>query len=111
MIGFIRYFVEGYPTFGGVRRSTKWSQVQREFVTKNPFCAACGCKDSVLRRLEVHHEKPYHLHPELELDVRNLITLCRPHHLFIGHLMKWESYNVDVRTDSATLLKKVVNRP
>ncbi len=71
----------------------------------------------------------FHLHPNLELDPRNLITLCelpgRDHHLLIGHLDEWESYNVNVRDDAkryygksadqiranATWQKEVAKRP
>ena len=39
----------------------------------------------------------------MELDPTNLITLCeikgREHHLLLGHLDDWESYNVNVRRD------------
>ena len=65
-----------------------------------PGCAACGYRG---QGLQVHHIKPFHLHPTLELDPRNLITLCevkgRDHHLLLGHLDEWESYNVNVRRD------------
>jgi hypothetical protein len=48
--------------------------------------------------------KPFHLYPQLELDPSNLITLCeikgRDHHLLIGHLDDWESYNPNVRSDT-----------
>ncbi|GCE16544.1 HNH endonuclease [Dictyobacter kobayashii] len=79
--------------------------------------------------LQVHHIKPFHLYPELELDPNNLITLCeirgRTHHLLIGHLDDWESYNIRVRADTKryahqnaitikanpTWQKEVVQRP
>ncbi|GCE29115.1 hypothetical protein KDA_45990 [Dictyobacter alpinus] len=52
----------------------------------------------------MHHIKPFHLYPELELDPGNLITLCeikgRTHHLLIGHLDDWQSYNLRVRADT-----------
>lgn len=60
----------------------------------------CGYRG---RGLQVHHIKPFHLHPDLELDPDNLITLCeikgRDHHLLIGHLDDWEAYNPNVRHD------------
>ena len=62
-------------------RSSKWSSVRNEFVSRNPFCAACGSR----KDLNVHHVKPFHSNPELELDMKNLITLCREHHFRIGH--------------------------
>lgn len=98
-----------FALFGGVPRSPQWPKVRNDFIKKNPKCAVCGgTKD-----LNVHHKKPYHLHPELELDETNLITLCNysVHHLWFGHLGNFQSYNVDVETDSATMLTKITNRP
>lgn len=44
-------------------------------------CEACGTR----REIEVHHIRPVHLFPELELDARNLLTLCATHHRELGH--------------------------
>lgn len=62
-------------------RSSKWPAVREEWIIEHPECAACGSREM----LNVHHIKPFHLHPELELDRGNLITLCREHHYRIGH--------------------------
>ena len=51
-------------------RSAGWAKVEKDFLAKNPICAIC----STNKKLNVHHKKPFHLHPELELDVNNLIT-------------------------------------
>lgn len=99
------------PTFGGVARSGKWPEVQKSFLKANPLCAVCACENKLLSPLNVHHCQPYHLYPELELDPNNLITLCRPHHLLVGHLMKWASFNKDVRTDAQMLANKIKTRP
>jgi hypothetical protein len=68
---------------------------------------ACGYKG---RKLQVHHIKPFHLHPNLELDPGNLITLCeargRDHHLLLGHLDAWDSYNEHVREDVKHFYRK-----
>lgn len=84
----------------GKKRSPEWERVEKEHLVREPACAACGYEG---RGLQVHHIKPFHLHPALELDPNNLITLCeikgRDHHLLIGHLDEWESYNERVRTD------------
>lgn len=53
-------------------RSSKWSTVRNQFVAAHPVCEACGTSEN----LNVHHIKPFHNHPELELDLKNLITLC-----------------------------------
>lgn len=96
---------EERPVFGA--RSGKWEMVRKQYLTNHPRCAVCNTKEN----LEVHHVLPYHLYPEQELKIENLITLCSTHHLFVGHLMNWSSYNVDVRNDSAKWLRKIMSRP
>ena len=84
----------------GHERSSEWSRVQKEHLRREPACVACGYKG---RKVQVHHIKPFHLHPQLELDPNNLITLCaargREHHLLLGHLDEWASYNEHIRAD------------
>lgn len=79
--------------FGGNPRSSKWPRVREDFLRRNPCCLACGRA----KNLEVHHIRPFHLNPELELDPRNLVPLCaEPCHLVHGHLMSWVRHNPDV---------------
>jgi hypothetical protein len=82
----------------GIQRSPLWDKVQRAFRTAHPRCAACDETAEV----DVHHKFPFHYvvacgRPDLELDPRNLVTLCTrrgcQHHLLLGHLGNWESYN------------------
>jgi 5-methylcytosine-specific restriction endonuclease McrA len=84
----------------GTARSPQWPHVEKEHLLHEPACAACGYRG---HGLQVHHIKPFHLHPKLELEPSNLITLCeikgRNHHLLLGHLDEWESFNVNVRDD------------
>ena len=91
----------------GRERSPQWQRVRKEHLLREPACAACGHKG---RGLQVHHIKPFHLHPQLELDPRNLITLCelrgRDHHLLLGHLNAWESYNEHVRDDARRFYRR-----
>lgn len=82
-------------------RSSGWSKVRSAYVRKHPTCEACG----TLKDLNVHHVKPFHLRPELELDPGNLITLCREHHFYIGHRGNWSKENPNCRQDAANLLK------
>jgi hypothetical protein len=59
-------------------------------------------------KLQVHHVKPFHLLPELELDESNLISLCMgPNecHLFIGHGDSFRCYNPNVREDAEKFMK------
>ena len=81
-------------------RSPRWKIVEHDFVRLNPDCAACGGRE----HLQVHHEHPFHLHPELELDPKNLIGLCMgPNecHLLLGHGDNFKAYNPGVRLDAA----------
>lgn len=92
-------------------RSSKWGPVRRAHLEEHATCAACGS----LELPECHHVQPFHLHPALELDPKNLITLCerKSHncHLVFGHLGNFQSWNPDVREDAARMLKKIENRP
>ena len=75
-----------------VERSHRWETVRNRHLKDNAICAACGATD----HLQVHHIRPFHLFPELELEPSNLITLCEKgiidedkqndnHHLELGH--------------------------
>ena len=95
------------------KRSSKWPGVRKNFLELNPTCAVCGGTAS----LEVHHIHPFHLHPELELSSKNLVTLCEAKkdgvncHLLFGHLGNFHSFNVDVIKDSGEWSRKILNRP
>lgn len=97
-------------TFGALR-SPKWRQIQKEHIKKFPTCAATGKKGTLLNPLSVHHVKPFHLYPELELDPNNLITLSFWAHLWLAHLGNYKSFNLNIREDAATLLAKIISRP
>lgn len=94
-------------TFGGVKRSSKWRTVRKEHLKKHPVCAATGSK----RKPEVHHIKPFHLYPELELEPSNLITLAKRYHLLFGHLGSFHSYNLNVRANASEWRGKIIGRP
>jgi len=95
-------------------RSPQWHKVEKEHLAKKPACQWCGAKveldengkpkKDVQPKLQVHHIKPFHLHPELELDPSNFITLCEEGgylncHLFHGHNGDWKSFNDKVREE------------
>lgn len=92
----------------GKPRSPHWSAVRHAFLLANPTCRACGGKDHV----EVHHKKPFHLHPELELVVSNLITLCElPGHFChfrVGHGFDWRLFNKMVVEDARYDLRRLL---
>lgn len=80
-------------------RSGKWRRVEKAHLKAFPACAACGTRE----RLQVHHVRPLHEAPELELEPSNLLTLCmgpREDHLVLGHLGNWRESNPRVREDA-----------
>lgn len=95
------------------KRSDHWPAVRKQHLIAHPTCEACGGAEN----LEVHHILPFHLHPDLELDPNNLITLCESKksgvncHLWFGHLGNFKSFNVDVLKNAAEWLLKFKNRP
>jgi hypothetical protein len=83
-------------------RSPHWPAVRRAHLEKHPTCSACGGK----RLLQVHHMRPFHLEPALELDPRNLITLCtwKLCHFELGHGDDWTAFNPKVIEHAHTAL-------
>lgn len=86
--------------FEGVPRSGHWSAVAHAHLNKQPECLVC--RKGRTKELNVHHKFPFHFvvdvgRPDLELDERNLYTMCvehdEEHHLLIGHLGCFTSYN------------------
>lgn len=93
----------------GVKRSSQWPKVRAEYLKEHPTCECCGGKKGI----EIHHKKPFHLWPELELKKENLMSLCekRGCHLAMGHLYSYQSFNPNVETDVILWKSKVENRP
>jgi len=91
------------------KRSNRWPTVRKNYLKSNSICAVCAST----QQLEVHHVKPFHLHPELELEPTNLITLCESNrngvscHQFFGHLGNYKRINPSVREDAAAWLAKL----
>jgi hypothetical protein len=97
----------------GIHRSSKWPDIEKAHLAKNPHCACCTPGTNVGAQQQVHHKFPFHYcialgRPDLELDDRNLITLCehddeksgQNHHLLVGHLDDFQSSNLDVVLDA-----------
>lgn len=87
-----------------VKRSPKWEKLEHEFKLAHPSCAACGS----INRLNIHHIKPFHVSPELELDPNNLITMCmdtKECHLKLAHLGSFKTANSNIIVDAAHALK------
>lgn len=90
-------------------RSSRWPEVRKWHLEKHPTCEVCGHSG---KRVNVHHIRPFHLHPDLELDPKNLITLCEDEafvncHLFIGHLGNFSGWNPRVVADAAVWKHKL----
>jgi hypothetical protein len=98
-------------TTWSVTRSDKWPEVRAAHLKLFPNCTVCGGT----KNIQVHHMQPFHLHPELELDPTNLITLCEDPghncHLTFGHLDSFQSWNPNVVADSAQWNQKITARP
>lgn len=74
-------------------RSHLWPEVRKAHLNLEPYCRVCGSE----RDLEVHHEREFARYPELELDPKNLITLCRHCHYCVGHLeISWRTNNYQI---------------
>ena len=97
----------------GMARSGHWPTVRAAHLKEHPTCAVCGG----IEKAEVHHIRPFHLHPDLELNPANFITLCEANkdgfdcHLGFGHLGCFRSWNEDVVEDAADWNAKIRNRP
>lgn len=93
----------------GARRSSKWSTVRRQFLVENPTCLVCGSKKNV----EAHHIIPFHIMPDRELDMENLMNLCETKkyglncHLLIGHLGNYSRVNPTCELDAITWKLKI----
>ena len=95
----------------GMARSPHWPAVEKAHLKRQPTCVACAHAHT--GPVQVHHIFPFHYaialgRPDLELDDRNLITLCETeagspaqnHHILIGHLTNFQWANLDVEQDA-----------
>jgi 5-methylcytosine-specific restriction protein A len=87
----------------GVPRSPHWPAARKLHLRTSPTCTGCGTKHD----LEVHHDKPYHLYPELELEQSNMVTVCRWCHFVLCHDNNWSNYVVDCKSVVSTHLTSV----
>ena len=96
----------------GKKRSPKWTEVRKQHLEKNPECAICGS----IKKVEVHHVKPFHLYPELELEPSNLVSLCESKefsslicHLDFGHLGNYQDENAYI-FDTIVTMKEIFRK-
>lgn len=95
-------------TFGAAR-SGDWVRVRRENIKK--YCEVCEKKGGLFKPLELHHVRPFHLFPELELEPTNFITVCRHCHLYFAHLGSFKSYNITIKEEAEQWREKRKERP
>lgn len=94
------------------KRSRHWGRVRATHLLTQPRCQICDGSS----KLEVHHIKPFHTHPELELSPSNLITLCSSGkngmdcHLTMGHHGDYHAANPDIRIDAKRWYIKFMER-
>jgi len=82
-------------------RSSQWPGVRKQYLSIHARCEACG----TLKSPQVHHIIPVNTDASKELDMDNLITLCKGNcHLKIGHGGSYKYYNPEVRRHSSMLL-------
>jgi predicted HNH restriction endonuclease len=105
--------IRGKTDLSMPKRSPQWPEARANYLKIHNKCTVCnGTKN-----LEVHHVKPFHVHPELELDPTNFITLCESGdngincHLLVGHLGNFKSVNLNVLTDATSWNTKLTTRP
>jgi len=102
MITAIKDVIQGKAPTLQHKRSSHWPTVRKNFLLENTKCAICESTSN----LEVHHKQPFHVNPDLELDLTNLIVLCESKHnginchLLVGHLGNYKNVNPDVVEDA-----------
>lgn len=103
MIGFVESIkdrIQGKAP-KGAKRSSKWRKVRAAHLKQYPYCSVCGTSKGI----QVHHKKPFHVFPDLELDPDNLTSLCekvkhgKSCHLLFGHLGNFRRVNDQVDYD------------
>ena len=96
-----------------IPRSPQWPAFAKAHLLTQPECIACGPLWKPSTMVQVHHIFPVHFlralgRNDLELDSRNVVTLCadlvafpgQDHHLLLGHLDDFEAANPATRADA-----------
>ena len=71
-------------------RSSKWPAVRRAHLKANPKCVVTGQPAT-----DVHHIKPFHVAPSLELEPTNLASMTRDAHFIVGHNGNWKKWSLN----------------
>lgn len=90
----------------GRPRNPAWDRESRAWLKDHP-CAVTGATECVA----VHHIRPVHLFPELEMDPANWIVLRavdhKDWHFYLGHFGNWSNWNPDVAQDAARIAHRI----
>lgn len=73
----------------GAKRHPHWRRLRKSLIKRQPFCSICDRR----KGLEAHHIVSFWIAPDLEMDVENLVILCRRCHLVFGHCGSWSEIN------------------
>jgi 5-methylcytosine-specific restriction enzyme A len=60
--------------------SARWLKLRSIKLARDPLCEECECKGETTPATEVDHTIPRQDRPDLELDIRNLRSMCKSHH-------------------------------
>lgn len=101
MIKFLKEFFFGQP------RSGKWPALRDKLIEQDKECLACGSE----KDLTCHHIIPFSKNKDLELEISNLIVVCKDCHYTFCHLRSWRSYNIHAIKDCREFRLKVEYRP
>lgn len=65
-------------------KSQQWKALIKACYARDSYrCQRCGCGKTRRDGFHAHHVKSWADHPELRMDVTNLVTLCGPCHLWV----------------------------
>jgi hypothetical protein len=88
-------------------RASSWATFRKHVLAENRSCVVCGRPATI-----VHHVKPVHLYPSLELDPSNCRPICcEEEHRILGHLLNYHSWNPKFDEDAARFRDSVRTRP
>lgn len=85
------------------RRKEEYEYIQlkkQAFNRDNHECQNCKVKDNLCG----HHILPYKFKRKANLDIDNIITLCKKCHFTFGHNSNWKQFNIDLVNN--TLIEK-----
>ena len=81
-------------------------RIKKELLQKDRFkCVLCGCKNTTLNKLQLHHIIPVSIDITKENDWSNIITVCKHCHFNKCHAGSWNKIDKEI----ADALQQLVN--